>query len=428
MILRTCVAALVCLPAAAFAQGNPGPFGGLFGRTPERTGREFTAIDLRSTVAGQYDEALLVPEGEVNPLREGSTAGVTAGIAYERNTDRLKVDLRSTGMYQGYYQQPASGTTAVDAGGTVSGKVTNRLTLDAAAGYLYSPYYYMQPSLAPPPFTGDVPIPGNPYAARLYESHMYDASTGFTWAYSKRSTLTGFVSRQETRFVRRPEDNFEVDGAGARWTRRLSRDFALRAGYGREIARYKALPDSEYLHEVIDLGVDFSRGFNPGRRTTLGVTTQTSVIKERNGPRRYRLDGSISLTRFFARTWNASISAVRNTEFLAGFTEPLFSDSLNAGVGGMLSKRADWFLSGGISRGYFGVDASGRYTTSQAASRLSFALTRYIGLFGQYSFYRYDLPPNAPSSMALINQMSRQSITAGVSLWAPVMQRVRTSQ
>ena len=48
-------AVLLAAPVAAGAQGGlAGPFGGLFGRAPERTHKEFTAVEFRTAVGGQY--------------------------------------------------------------------------------------------------------------------------------------------------------------------------------------------------------------------------------------------------------------------------------------------------------------------------------------------------------------------------------------
>ena len=64
MIIRVCVAAALLTPAAAMAQGNPGPYGKLFGRAPA-TSADWRAHDGEGacSIGANYDDALLAPEG-----------------------------------------------------------------------------------------------------------------------------------------------------------------------------------------------------------------------------------------------------------------------------------------------------------------------------------------------------------------------------
>lgn len=430
-VFRCLLAAVVLLPASAFAQTDPGPFGGLFGRTPERIGNEFTALEFRAGLGGQYDDAVFTDErlGDEWYAPSGTIAGVNAGLTFERHTDRTTTSLRSTGTYQEYYQTSRFGAMAVDAGGMFTGKVTTRLTLEAGANYLHSPFYHVQPVLGVPAAPSDVLLPTDVMAARTLENDTYDALVGFSSQYSKRSMISAALTRRETRFRSQPQNNFAVNGARARWTRRMNREFSIRVGYGREHVQQREVDDAEFVHEVIDLGVDFARQISIARRTSLGFHADTSVIKERNGPRRYRLNGGLALQRGFARTWAASFSAVRNTEFLPGFFEPLFSDSINTSIGGMVSKRAEWFAVVGAGRGQFGFDDGlverEDFLTGTATTRFSVALARHLGLYAQYSLYYYDVPPGS-SAVAIHDQLTRQSVTVGFTTWIPIINEVRT--
>ena len=59
--------ALVALPCPAAAQATGGPFGGLFGRTPPRTGQDVTLLEARTAIGGLYDGALPGDGGAVIP-------------------------------------------------------------------------------------------------------------------------------------------------------------------------------------------------------------------------------------------------------------------------------------------------------------------------------------------------------------------------
>jgi hypothetical protein len=431
MLFRGLLTVLVLLPASAFAQADPGPFGGLFGRTPERVGNEFTSLDFRAGVGGLYDDAVFtdVRLGDDWYAPSGTIAGVNAGLTFARHTDRTTTSLQSTGTYQEYYQTSRFGAMAFDADAMFTGKLTTRLLFEGSAGYTHSPFYHLQPTVGLPSSVSrsEVAVPVDAFAARALTNDTYDATVGFSSQYSRRSSISASVSRRETRFRGQPQHNFFVNGAQARWSRRMTREVSIRLGYVREQVQQRV--DEQWVHERIELGLDAAKQFSIARRTALGFDVDTTMLKERNGPRRYRVNGGIELSRGFARTWSASVGAQRNTDFLPGFFEPLFSDSINASIGGMVSKRAEWFALLGVGRGYFGfnddfVDPD-EFLTGNATTRFSIALARHLGLFTEYTFYYYDVPPGS-SAIVIHNQLRRQVISVGLTTWIPIINEVRT--
>jgi hypothetical protein len=415
---------LLLAPSAAGAQGLAGPFGGLFGRTPERTNKEFTAVEFRSSVGGQYDDALLdgsTPEA-LAP-QGGPTAGVNAGLDFERRSDRLRLTAYGSGSHQQFIRDTDYGATSYDAGGLVLGRVATRLSLEGSATYRRSPFFHLLPAAS-----GDLPlpevlIPTDPYAARRMDNDTMEGIVGFSSPYTKRSTLSASVSRRATRFFDQPWNNFDLWGAKGMWTRKMTRDVAARIGYGREEIQQSELA-GRYVHEVLDVGFDLAREISLARRTSFNFTTQTSMVRETGGDRRYRLNGSIGLTRGFRRTWAASLSATRNTEFLPGFLEPVFSDGANGTLSGMLADRIEWSAAFGASKGQVGFDAAGDFVSYTGNSRLSAGVTRHLGIYAEYSYYHYDLPRGS-TSVLLLPQMSRQAISVGLSAYVPIFTRVR---
>lgn len=424
MILRFCVAALLLLPAAAFAQGDPGPFGGLLGRTPERTGTEFTAIDFRSAFAAQYDNALLVdeslPEDEVP--RSGFTSGVNTGLVFERQSDRLQFRAQGGATYQEYYRTPVFGATSYDAGLLFHAKPATKFHLKGQVGYYRSPFFRMVPGV--PAFESPVITPSDPYAVRVIRNQSYDASGGFVSQYSKRSTLSFTATQLQTRYNDRVPTTFSVLGMEAKWRRQMSRSFGVHARYGRDRYRHSSVADDLFLYELIDIGVDFNRQLSISRRTTLAFSTETAAVKRPQIGRHYRLNGHATLTTHFGRTWRASAGYSRTTEFLPGFFEPLFSDSVTGMVAGMFSKRADWMTTISAGNGTFGFDNDGSYATGHTLSRLNLAITRRVGLFAQYSIYYHKLPPT-PTAFVMPGQLSRQSFAVGFNTWIPILNKVR---
>ena len=93
---------------------------------------------------------------------------------------------------------------------------------------------------------------------RALDHESAEARASFTSQYSKRSSLSAVVSSRETWFTD-PRNNYGAIGGGARWTRRLSRDVRLRLGYARDQIRTSSDTDDEFVHELLDIGLDLSR-------------------------------------------------------------------------------------------------------------------------------------------------------------------------
>ncbi len=424
MILRLCVAALLLLPPAAFAQGNPGPFGGLFGRTPERTGNAFTAIEFRNSYAGQYDDAVLaddlIPVDEVP--KSGATLGANAGLAFVRHTDRFRFSADGGATYQEFYRNPVFGATTYNGGVQARGLVTTRLQLDGQARYVRSPFFRL--ASANGLFGSPVVIPGDPFFVRMLTNESYQIGGRITNRYSRSSTLSFTASQRQIRFGGASANVHDVVSMEGRWRRQLSRSLGVHAAYGRERIHQTVLPEAEFTHEVFDIGVDFNRQFSFWRRTSFSITTQTSAVKRPITGRRYRLNGNATLAKQFARTWRASAGVSRNTEFVAGFVEPLMSDAFTAMISGMVSRRTEWLANVSAGKGRFGFDGGERVLTGQLSSRLNFAITRHIGVFGQYALYHFDHPSGA-AAILLPSRVSRQAFTVGINTWVPILNRVR---
>lgn len=417
---------LLAAPSIAGAQGLAGPFGGLFGRVPERTGKEFTVVEFRSAAGAQHDDAILdeTVSPELAP-RSGSTGGVNAGLGFERRSDRLRVSVNAGGTHQQFFRDPPFGATSYNGSALVLAKLATRLSLDGAVTYARSPFFHLLPAAS-----GAVPVPGvlvpsDAFAARRLENDTLEGMVGFTSAYTRRSTLSASLSRRMTRFFDQPDNNFGLWAVKGMWTRKLTRDVAARIGYGREEIEQSAVGEGRFIHEVFDVGFDLAREMSIARRTAVNFTTQTSMIRETGGERRYRLNGGLGLTRGFNRTWAVSVSASRNTEFLPGFLEPVFSDGVSGTVSGMLADRIEWSAGVGASKGRIGFEALDDFISYTGTSRLSAGVTPRLGVYAEYSYYRYDMPPGA-SAVVLRPQMSRQSVSVGLSAFVPIFSKVRT--
>jgi hypothetical protein len=417
------IVALLLAPLAAGAQGLAGPYGGLFGRSPERTNKEFTAVEFRTAAGGQYDDSLLDDGLPAVGLHGATTRGVQAGLNVERRSDRVRFDAYGSASHRQFTREPAFGATSYDGGGLLRARLATRLSVEGSATYQHSPFFHLLPAASGDLPLAEVSIPSEPYAARRMDNETFEGIAGFSSPYTKRSTLSAQVSRRATRFLNEPWNNFELWGAKGQWTRKMTRDVAARIAYGREEIQQSEL-GGRYIHEVLDVGFDLAREISLARRTTFNFSMQPSMVRETGGERRYRFNGSIGVTRGFQRTWAVSLLATRNTEFLPGFLKPVFTDGANGTVSGMLADRIEWTAAFGASKGRVGFNAADDFTSYTGTSRLSAGVTRHLGIYTEYSYYRYDLPLGS-TSVLLLPQMSRQAISVGLSAFVPIFTRVR---
>src|SRR5207249_1344264 len=86
---------------------------------------------------------------------------------------------------------------------------------------------------------------------------------------------------------------------------------------------------------------------------------------------------------------------------------------------GLLAWRVRWSAGTGYTSGLIGF-GSDSFTSYSATSRVDFALTRQLSLYGQYAYFHYEVPPGA-SALDLVPRFSRQSGSVGLSLSLPLI-------
>jgi hypothetical protein len=111
-------------------------------------------------------------------------------------------------------------------------------------------------------------------------------------------------------------------------------------------------------------------------------------------------------------------------DFVAAFTEPVLSDTVSGSFGGLLLPRLSWNSGAGLSRGQVGFTTTEHFTTYSASSGLTYGVWRSVGLFGQYSYYRYQIPQGS-TTLNLLSHFGHQTISVGLSLWVPIINNGR---
>jgi hypothetical protein len=315
------------------------------------------------------------------------------------------------------------------------------MTFRDAATVAYSPYYNFSPfafastagtpTLAQAPFVPNstepsLLTPGFAVAGVNSANLSVNATAGVSQALTRRSSIAANLMFQDIVFLTDGASDMMQLGSSVGYTYQIWRKLNFHAGFNRTQVR---LSDGEGWSQPIqwlDLGLDYNDGltFQLSRHTTLSLAAALGSFRTLPGTTQYRVLGNAVLSHTMHRTWVASTGVSRNLAFVAGFREPVLYDTVFAGISGQLVNRLSSSTVASLNRGYVGLNMANHYDTAGASSVLSFALTRRLAAFAQYSYYRNHIPAGLTTLTALTN-FDRQSASVGLTLFEPIFSTAR---
>jgi len=420
------VAPLAAQPPPRVERPYRGLFGGGVGNTEQ-------LLTLTASLGAGYDDNVLADAtgrgGSTADPRaaQSGTFGQFAGdVSY--GLDRTRVSFSASAATSSRYfpDLPAKFL------GTHSGSVGTSLQLAEGTRVManhtttYQPFQTLDlfPRLFETSF-GQAQPGRQELSARLEDYLTHSSSVELTQRISRRSALVFSYAYRLSDFQERDGD-FTTQSAGGRFTLGLMRGLGLRLGYAYSDGQYARLVDTRVVRgHNLDVGVDFNRALSFSRRTTLSFGTGSAAIVDRDRTY-YRVTGNARLNREIGRTWNASLAYNRGVGFVETFSEPLFSDSLTVGVGGMVNRRLQITSSIASSVGDVGLSGNGNgFDTYTGTVGVNFGLTRYMGLGVNYSYYRYSFESGVFLPAGFSREMDRQSVQAHLRVWVPLVHRAR---
>ena len=419
------IALSLAVATPALAQRSGGPYAGVLGTTDEANARH--TLTFRGSVFGAWDDILSDSEDPAVDrrfLRSGFATGAEGGLSHARRTGRAQwFSFADTALR--IYGTDDDAVAATVAGRTdLTINVNSRVTAGVAGGWSYSPYYELSPSYGTQ--SQSVGSFGGGFGvATAAERNMSTDGTGrVNLRLSRRDTIEISGRARHWKFLDQPESTVTSYGGQASYRHALTRSLGLHAGFGREEAHYEFADIEPVVTDTIDVGVDYGDTLEFARRTALSFNFSTSAIRW-NDETHWRVNGSAVLTRAFGRNASGLLQYRRETEYAAGFRQPLLSDTFSGGFSDQIGRDTTWSLNAGYVRGEVGFgEESRRYDVYDAGGRITRALTRHLGIFGNYTFYRYAVPAEA-TTFTFIPKFSRQSFTAGLTLWAPIINDAR---
>ncbi|MES1254511.1 MAG: hypothetical protein ABUS56_02810 [Acidobacteriota bacterium] len=371
---------------------------------------------LNSTVGGSYSSTYIAPfQGGIGQFDAGTNIAATGGGGTTATTPQ---PLYSIGP-----NLPTYGATA---GTTLITTLTRKITFNASGSAGYASTYSF--ASFQPVNTFDAAAPtttGGALAATTEPIITLRGSTGLTDRLTRTSTLSIQGDWTDSRLVNGGPGDLRTLGARAIYSQQVTRDLGFHAGYGRYVTDYSNAPST--TSENIDVGVDYNRGgtFALGRRTTVSFATSTSFVTIRdrvtgNSDTRFRVNGNAGINRRLGRTWVASGAYTRALGFLAGFTDPILSDAVTGSIGGQVTSRASWNSSAGWTRNQVGFNNDQIFGGYSAITIFNVGLFRNLGMYAQYAYFGYRLPPDAAAAN-ILSTFSRQAASVGLNLWVPII-------
>ena len=413
------------LAAPAAAQREAGPNAGVLG-APDDASARHTLTFRGSLFSALEDITHEDDDPSVNPrfLRSGLAGGAEGGLNHARRTARTRW-LSSANTALRVYGSDDDAAAVTFAGRTdLHADLNTRVTATVAGGLSYSPYYELAPSYGTQTQSITSFDGGFGVATAAERNVSTDGNAGINVRLSRRDTFDAGANVRRWEFLDQSDGTVTSYGGHARYRHALTGTLGVYAGFGREQADYQLTDASDLTSDTIDVGIDFGDVLEFSRRTALSFSFSTAAFRWEDNTH-WRVNGSAALTRALGRSGSGLLRYERATESAGGFREPLLMDTFGGGFSNQVGRNTSWSVNAGYVRGEIGFEsASRRFNIYDASGRVTRALTRHLGIFGDYTYYRYEVPAGS-TVFTFLPKFSRQSVTAGLTLWAPVINDAR---
>jgi hypothetical protein len=436
-------AAEVCAQPAPESQAVRRPYRGLFGG-PGSPGPQ--SLVFTGSLYAAYDDNVVeaLSNRSVNRpwLQESGTyAGADAGLNYAFTVQRQRVNFGGhLGGRMSYYRHGDRSDVLPSGNADVAFgfQLTKSMSVDVRESVAYSSNYNsaLAPQLAEESGhdIGTAPIADLDLfglealrtATTVSLSQRFGRHTSLAGGYHFRSLDVLETEQPDSRFR-----DYRTHAGSLRlgYDRPVSRHATLKLGYGIRVSDQRSHTGEPAVMHNIDAGVDYSRALSFSRRTSFSFGTGSGIavserVQQGEGNRRTRahLTGHASLVHEMGRTWTADLTYSRGFRTREGFDELYFTNAVSASLGGLVTRRlslsaaAAWADSslerGGGNNGHRGTSA-----TAQA----TYGLTRFVGLFTRYVYYRYRYGSDILLSERFPRQLDRHGVRVGLTTSVPLI-------
>lgn len=321
-----------------------------------------------------------------------------------------------------YYESARMAFNEASASATQSMKMGRHTYVIFAENLSSAPYYSLGLYAGLEPGIGaDLAAPTIPSADTGLAAtpvYRYGGSSSVVHPITDRTDLAAHYAVQRASVTSAAADSTHQH-FGARLSHRTSQSFGYHIGYALAQVDFEGNVLDTNFHNV-DVGVDLQKSLSASRRTTLRISTGSTIVQSRVPAREQersteiRLLGNADLDHYLGRTWAARVSYRRDWQVLDGSPTLYFRDTGTVALSGNISTRT-----------YSGVSASGLlgHRETQVAARRNYALSgsawlrvaisKKLTVFGQYSHYQHRFAFQE-LGLRLPTQFERHGMRAGV--------------
>lgn len=427
LIRSTALAACIALAfsSAAFAQAERPQrlYRGLFGG-PAPNPNSSTEADLNVSLFGAYDTDIAASQGaSVVPQTRngGGYSGADVGLTFTHRRHRFNVALTAGSSAQ-YYPTLHKMTTLGDqAAASIGFDVSRRVTVGLVESATYSPLFMLAP-FATPVASSAADVASSPVSTAVLHETMFGYSTavngnvtlGPRWSFASNAVTS-------TSTVRYPFGSLTQQGwsVGASLHRQVTQASGFHLGYTQQEISFPGTPQFRVYNA--DLGMDYHKALGQTRKTTMSFSFGSGMVQD-GVKNLYSVLGDASINREIGRSWVAQANYHRGVGMLAGFTRPLFSDSVGGSVGGHITRRVDLNVDAAYTNGQIGITQSSNSLSGyNSTARIRYAITQLYAVYGEYIVYWYDLANNLYVETSLPPNVLRQGVHVGLSLNLPLV-------
>jgi hypothetical protein len=402
--------------ASAFAQTPPKVihvYRGLYGPTdvedtlPQRlffTFSTYGAADDSTVFAGGSD----IADASLQAHRFYQGAQTRLSLRRQRARSLVNFDTSSA---MRYYPGLHDVTTAQH-GTTLETLfvLSPRLKVQFGGSGSYTPYYQVQPGQT----SGLVPAPEQDFSVKRQKTLAYGGVGAVTFTPTRHSELIVNGGGRYTQFLGAPD--FTSYSAGARFTERFSRDFALVLGYSSgSQGRSDGLPTPV---KNIDAGINYSRGLWLSPRTSLGFSTGSAIVAALGG-QHFELTGSAYLKHQLSGRWTAQLAVTRGLQTIETAPRPFIGETVTGSFNGYFSRRIALRFAPTYSHGTDVATTLGSYRNFSNQARIEVAFSRFWAVYAEHFYYSYRTTGGV--DIGLLPGVDRQGVRTGLVLWAPLV-------
>jgi hypothetical protein len=419
-----------------------------------RDARASQLLDVMLEVNGAYDtdasQDLAFPSpspGQLQP--EGYSAWAVGSLNYIRRYARAELQASASSAVR-YLPDFHEFHSVMHTGAvSIAAPLPKRFGLKASGSLAYSPSYLY--SLFPTlPSAGDAqPVSdySDPYDLDPSSSYSSNSSIELERRLSRRSTIsvvgnfsnTNFSNESATEIPEIPIEittrpDLTVYSIGGRFSRNISRDSALTAGYTYTTGEFGYRVGRTTASHSINVGANTSRPVSGSRRVTLSVTVGGSAVDvpedfaQFDAVRQYRFDAEVSASYPISRTGALRGSYTRGLQYVAGLPRPVFADGFSGEFNGRVLRSID--LLGRVSRaaGQSVVTRDSLLDTYTGELKVMYLVTRTLNAYVDYIHYVFDSggeldTPQLPLVTGIPADLKRDTIHVGMSWQVPAFRK-----